>query len=51
MEHVTPIDQPLAFLISFYSGYEGAGKAIVSSPDLVRGLGTRLVKPSVFVSR
>ena len=28
MEHVTPIDRPLALLISFYSGYEGAGKAI-----------------------
>ena len=28
MEHVTPIDRPLALLISFYSGYEGASKAI-----------------------
>ena len=28
MEHVTPIDQPLSLLISFYIGYEGAGKAI-----------------------
>ena len=28
MEHVTPINQPLALLVSLYSGYEGAGKAI-----------------------
>ena len=28
MEHVTPINQPPALLILFYSGYEGAGKGI-----------------------
>ena len=28
MGRVTPIHQPLVLLISFYSGYEGAGKAI-----------------------
>ena len=28
MEHVTPINQSLVLLISFYSGYEGASKAI-----------------------
>ena len=28
MEHMTPTNQPMAFLISFYSGYEGPDKAI-----------------------
>ena len=28
MEHVIPINSPPALLISFYSGYEGADKAI-----------------------
>ena len=28
MEHVTPINLPLALRISFYSGYDGVGKAI-----------------------
>ena len=28
MEHVMPIYRPLALLINFCSGYEGAGKAI-----------------------
>ena len=28
MEHVTPINQPLVLLISFYNGYEGVGRAI-----------------------
>ena len=28
MGHMTPINRPLALLISFYSSYEGAGKTI-----------------------
>ena len=28
IEHVMPINQLLVLLISFYSGYEGVGKAI-----------------------
>ena len=28
MEHVIPINSPLALLISFYSGYDSADKAI-----------------------
>ena len=28
IEHMTPTNQPIAFLISFYSGYESPGKAI-----------------------
>ena len=28
MEHATPINRPLVLLISFYSDYEGVGKAI-----------------------
>ena len=28
IEHVTPINGPLALQISFYSGYEGVGKGI-----------------------
>ena len=28
MEHMMPINWPLPLLISFYSGYEGVGKAI-----------------------
>ena len=28
MDYVKPINRPLALLISFYSGYEGVGKAI-----------------------
>ena len=35
LEHVTPIDQPLVLLISFYSGYEGAGKAISGCIDII----------------
>ena len=35
MEHVTPINWPLALLIYYYSGHEGVGKAISAHEQVI----------------